>query len=111
MKKYFQLAKKTATAARDRRKYRLGAVGVRRDGAIVTSSNLPTQAPEPEAHAEARVVKKLDKGSVVYVVRVTKKDTFTMARPCKNCLNAMRFRGVKKCYYTITESEYGVILF
>ena len=111
MKRYFRQAKKIAIKAADRRKYRLGAVGVRKDGIVVTACNLPTKCPEPQAHAEARLTKKLDYGSTVYVVRVTRDNSLTIARPCESCIRIMRIRGVKKCFYSINENEYGVIIF
>lgn len=109
--RFFNLAKEKAVSGDSIRKYRLGAVGVRSDGATVTSRNLSTRVPEPNAHAEKRLVKKLDSGSVVFVVRVLADGSLTMARPCVNCQNAMRGRGVKQCFYSINDNEYGVIKF
>lgn len=109
--RYFQLAKEKAGTRDTKRKYRLGAVGVRKDGAIVTSRNLSTRVPEPKAHAERRLVRKLDAGATVYVVRVLSDGRLTIARPCVHCRNAMKIRGVKKCYYSINDNEYGVMVF
>jgi cytidine deaminase len=105
--KYFRLAKKIASRGSARRQFRLGAVGVRTDGAIVTASNLSSRIPEKRAHAEARVVRKLDYGSEVYVVRILRDGTLANARPCSDCQAAMR--RVKRIYYSISEDEYGVI--
>jgi cytidine deaminase len=109
--RFFNLAREKALAGDTIRKYRLGAVGVRSDGATVTSRNLSTRVPEPKAHAESRLVKKLDCGSTVFVVRVLSDESLTMARPCAHCQKAMRGRGVKKCYYSINDNEFGVIRF
>ena len=109
--RFFNLARGMAVSGDTIRKYRLGAVGVRKDGAIVTSRNLSTRVPEPNAHAERRLVKKLDSGATVFVVRVLSDGSLTLARPCPNCQKAMRGRGVKKCFYSITNNEYGVIKF
>ncbi len=111
MKRFFRRAKKAAARGKDCRSYRLGAVGVRRDGTIVTSKNIPNRYPEHQAHAEARLTKKLDRGSVVYVVRIDRKNNLTTARPCKACQRLMRGRGVFRCYYSISEHEYGVLVF
>lgn len=92
-----------------RRKYRLGAVGVRSDGAIVTANNLSCRKPTPYAHAEARLVRKLDFGSTVFVVRIQRDGSVVNAKPCKDCEIAMRLRGVEVCYYTISTTEYGVL--
>ncbi len=110
-KKYFRLAKMVATRVDDCRQFRLGAVGIRCDGTIVVSRNIPNREPEPQAHAEARLVKKLDHGAIVYVVRVARDGKLTMARPCKTCRRALKNRHVRKCYYSINENEYGVIRF
>ena len=111
MKRFFRLAREIAARGEDRRRYRLGAVGIRKDGAIVKSKNIPNKLPEPQAHAEARLAKKLDRGSIVYVVRIDSNGNLASARPCDSCERILKFRGVKKVYYSITNIEYGVIVF
>jgi len=111
--KYFRLAKQIALKGDTReakRQYRLGAVGIRSDGAIVTASNIPIRMPNVNAHAETRLAKKLDWGSVVYVVRICSNGTLAMARPCRKCQSVMRLKGVKRCYYSISTIEYGVLI-
>jgi len=107
--KYFRLAKETAVKGSEIRQHRIGAVGIRRDGVIVKSANLPNRNPEPMAHAEVRVMKKMGYGGVIYVARVLRNGTVTMAKPCKGCQATMRFNGIDKCFYTISENEYGVL--
>jgi len=110
--KYFRLARQVATKGDTHevvRQYKLGAVGIRTDGAIVASSNVPHRTPEPRAHAEARLVRKLDWGSTVYVVRIKSDGTLATARPCKKCISAMRLKGVRQCYYSMSETEWGVL--
>jgi len=107
--KLFRLAKEVAQAGSERRQHWLGAVGVRTDGAVVTAYNLPCRRPTPTAHAESRVVRKLDHGSTVYVVRVSRRGKLMIARPCKACRAAMRCRGITRCYYSISDTEYGVM--
>ena len=110
--KNFRLARQAALHGDDkgiRRQYRLGAVGLRSDGTTVTSNNLPCQSPNKHAHAEARLCRKLDWDSEVFVVRITMTGGLTNARPCDNCMHAMRLRGVKRIYYSINENEHGVI--
>jgi len=108
MKKLIRLAKKIAVKD-DCRQYRFGVVGVRRGGTIVVSRNIPTRHPEPRAHAEARVVRKLNRGSTIYVVRIDRKNRLTTARPCKDCQMIMKSSGVKRCFYSISETEFGVL--
>jgi tRNA(Arg) A34 adenosine deaminase TadA len=110
--KYFRVARQVATRgdAKDaKRHYRLGAVGIRTDGTVVMSSNVPCRHPEKLAHAEARVVKKLDFGSEVFVVRIDSEGLLKNARPCKSCQGLLRLRGIKQCYYSISETEFGVL--
>src|SRR4030043_590917 len=106
--RYFKLAKKVAgkrERGKIKRRYRLGAVGIRNDGVIVVSVNLPSRQVNKLAHAEVRLTKKLDKGSVIYVARIHRNGSLAMARPCENCQRTMRLRGVRRCYYSIKESR------
>ncbi len=107
MKRFFRLAKQLAIKD-DCRQYRFCAVGIRKDGTIVYSRNIPTRYPEPKAHAESRVTRKLSKNSVIYVVRIDRKNNLTMARPCKDCQMIMKSKKIK-CYYSISNKEYGVL--
>lgn len=97
----------------DRKSYKhffLGAVGVRADGASVTSTNVRTMLRCEDAHAEARLCRKLDVGSTVYVARVAKSGDWAMSRPCSSCERTLRLKGVKKVYYTIGPNEFGCII-
>jgi len=95
----------------DNRTFLLGAVGVRNDGVIVSSSNIAAPDYAPEHHAETRLVRKMTPGSTVWVARVAKKDgNWAMARPCAGCEMRLRRAGVKKVVYTIGPNEWGVIL-
>jgi len=110
--RYFRLARQTALKGDTKeasRQYRLGAVGVRRDGTVVVSPNIPHRTPEIAAHAESRLCRKLDWRSTVYVVRILGNGLMGLARPCPKCQSLMRLRGVSRCYYSISESEWGVL--
>jgi tRNA(Arg) A34 adenosine deaminase TadA len=112
VRRYFAIARKVAESgdSKDaRRRYRLGAVGIRSDGVLVSASNICTRLPCPTAHAEYRVCKMITPNSTMFVVRVHRDGGFANARPCRSCVNAMKTKGVRKCYYTINECEYGVI--
>lgn len=109
-KKYLILAKRVALKGDKKRRYKIGAVGIRTDGAIVIANNIRTRLQEPLAHAEARLSRKLDRGATVYVVRVLANGSFAIARPCCRCQRIMRFRGVKRCYYSINNREFGVLI-
>jgi len=109
VEKYFQVAKIAAIKRCDKRKYKLAALGVRTDGAIVIATNLPCRQPEKAAHAEARLARKLDQGAEVFIVRVLKCGTLANARPCANCQTTLWRHGVKHVYYSISSGEYGVM--
>lgn len=112
MNKYFKLAKQIALSDVQKKHYLLGAVGVRSDGCIVKSSNIRNMHMDVSCHAEARLTKKLDVGSIVYVVHVQRSTgNLLNARPCKGCQFKMRNKGVRRCYYTINEHEVGIINF
>lgn len=107
---YFEIAAEQAFSKKDRRSFYLGAVGIRSDGAIVSACNGPTSEPERKAHAEYRLAKKLDPGSIVFVCRLLRKDrSFAIAKPCHSCTKMLVSRGVSKVYYTIAPGEYGVL--
>ena len=109
VEKYFQLASKVAANGDELRQYRLAAVGIRSDGVVVTSCNTRCRQPQKEAHAETRLARKLNRNSVVFVVRILRNGDLASARPCFNCQTALRRRGVGRIYYSISESEYGVM--
>lgn len=112
MLRMLQRAAGLSLYGQENRKFSLGAIGVRADGVKVFATNGGIAgARTPSAHAESRIARKVDVGSVVYVARTLKDGTVAMARPCKACQLAMKHRGVSKCYYTISETEYGVICF
>lgn len=90
--------------------FRLGAAGLRKDGAIVVSYNGAQKEPVWKHHAESRLCRKLTPKSVVAVVRVLADGSWAMARPCDNCRECLERMGVKKVYYSIRPDEYGVLI-
>jgi cytidine deaminase len=114
IKKYFKIAKQLAEMPERgdiTRQYRVAAVCIRRDGTLVAASNLPTQSPNPNAHAESRVLNKATSNSTIYVVRVNRAGQYVLAKPCGDCEKKMRRYSVKRCYYTISNNEWGTIIF
>lgn len=95
--------------------YYVVALGIRHDGAKVFSTNGHVKIPACErimirvAHAEQRLLRKLDKGSEVYVARLRSDGSFGNAKPCKTCQRKLRIKGVSRVFYTISEHEYGCI--
>lgn len=97
-----------SSVANKKKNYLIAAIAQRTDGAIVISQNSQTKEPEPNAHAEVRVLKKADIGCTLYVARVLRDGTWAMAKPCNKCQTRIRNRGVKRVYYTIGPDEWGV---
>lgn len=114
--RFFEMAKEQALAGDEKRNFLLGAVGIRSDGALVSSKNGAVYSISddeyktlPTAHAEGRLCRKLGKNGIVYVVRIAKKDgALVMARPCPICASLMKAREVQKIYYSINSFQYGV---
>ena len=107
---FFEIAGRVASSRRDKRAFFLGAIGVRRDGAMVHAFNSANQERYHATHAERRLCRKLDSGAVVYVARIRKGDgQFGLAKPCQRCQAILKSYGVRRIYYTIANAEYGVI--
>ncbi len=112
--RYLRLAAEVACLKDDARDHRLGAVGIRSDGVVVaafngTGYNGKSSKPFPPMHAEARLARKLDFYSTVYVARQMRKQGLGLARPCAACQRALRRKRVERVYYTISDDEYGVL--
>ena len=90
------------------RSFYLGAMALRKDGATVFARNAFSTSPTPNAHAEFRLCRKLDVGSIVYVARIIDSG-WAMSKPCNSCMFQLKAFGVKKVYYTISPGEYGYI--
>jgi deoxycytidylate deaminase len=116
MHKYLRIASHISVKGNRLRRALVGAVGQRSDGTIVQAWNGSSAGTTydrcPSAHAEARLLRKLDAGSTVYVARTRKEDgKLAIAKPCKDCERLMRHRGVKRVEYSINDNEYGVLEF
>lgn len=108
--KYFELAAQVASLKDDFRTHRIGAVGLRSDGALVCASNGPVRkSPLSIHHAEMRLVRKLDYYGTVFVARRRADGNWGLARPCVDCQRILRSRRVRRVYYTVGPEEYGVL--
>lgn len=101
----------------DQRSFWLGCIGIREDGVMVSAKNgavefhntIENYQLVPSSHAEGRVLRKLGKGGVIFVARVSRKDgSLAMARPCGMCQVRLKSFKVRKVYYTINDKQYGV---
>lgn len=93
----------------DMRDHHIGAVGQRRDGAIVLSRNGNSHQPIPSSHAEHRLCRKLDAHACVWVVRVRSSSEYGLAKPCVTCMKKLVDKRVRRVAYSITTDAYGVI--
>lgn len=93
----------------DGRSYLVGAIGRREDGAVVSARNGFSGDPVFEAHAEARLCRKLDAGATVWVARVTRDGCFALAKPCPSCEERLRSKGVARVVYTTGPGAYDVL--
>jgi tRNA(Arg) A34 adenosine deaminase TadA len=120
MNVFFEQAAEIArlTGKTDTRSYLLGCVGVRADGAIISSRNGSVdQSPStvfsviPQSHAETRAVRKMDggSGSSLFVVRLRRADeAFALAKPCPTCQVFIRGKSIQRVYYSIDNERYGL---
>ena len=109
---YLDLATKIAKAnsyASSQKHYSFGCVALRKDGAIVTSTNIRSRHRCASAHAEARVLKKAGHGAILWVVRIDRSGNWAMAKPCVHCESFIRNKMVKRVHYTISPNEYGTL--
>lgn len=64
-------------------------------------------------HAELSVVLGIDRkvttGADVYVVRINPSGNLKNSRPCPMCIGVMKFVGVRRVFYSISNNEYGVL--
>lgn len=95
----------------DHRSYAVGALAIRADGASTVSRNEAAQRPSPEAHAERRVLRKAGLGAVIFVARMRRDGSLGLAHPCKPCVVALRAHRVRRCYYSIDDDSFGVLVF
>lgn len=97
---YLDLAAQVAVIKDDSRTYRHGGVGLRRDGVLVAASNGSPQFPEPLAHCEARLCRKLGKHGVVFLVRVLADGSWGNTFPCSKCQILLMNKKVKVGYFS-----------
>ena len=108
MKRIFSLAIERARAERgtNDKKFFFSAIALRRDGALVSATNnKKAENKKPPAHAEARLMRKVDAGSIVVVARVTNDGQLAMAKPCPHCEAALRNKRVKRVFYSVSPED------
>lgn len=59
------------------------------------------------AEVDAIIKAKTDlKGKSILVVRINNKNQFRLSRPCKYCMEYLKYIGIKRCYYSISFYPY-----
>ena len=99
-----------------KKNFLFGGIGFRTDGVKVYAKNgavMSTQVDNylliPSSHCEWRLANKLDRGAVIYLARISKKDhSLVMARPCGMCAIKLRSVKVERVYYSIDPEHYGI---
>ena len=84
----------------------MGAVAERHDGVIVVSRNGSAKDKSPPSHAEIRVLRKSGYGATVYVARVLRNGERALAKPCSNCMSALKAKGVEEVYFTTGKNDW-----
>ena len=106
---YLDLATRIAKANSSKDKHFLfGVVCLRRDGAVITSTNIRTMDPMVEAHAESRALRKAGHGATLWIARIDRHGQWVMAKPCMQCASLIRNHDVKQVYYTVSKDTYAV---
>ncbi len=100
VRKYMELAANVSRLKDDDRTYMHGAVGLRRDGVLVCASNGAPKQPTPEHHCEYRLLRKLGKGGIIFLVRTLADGTWGNSTPCIDCQKAIIHRKVKAVHYS-----------
>jgi len=67
----------------------------------------------PTRHAEIDALlscNSVTKGADLYVVRCNARGEFRNSKPCPMCIDMMRKHYIRRCFYSISDNEYGVML-
>ncbi|MAK50984.1 MAG: hypothetical protein CMG85_17330 [Marinobacter sp.] len=85
--------------------YRLGAVIVKGGKILAIASNTR------KGHAEVNAIKQASKteGADIYVTRHTPTG-MAMAKPCDNCMEAIKAAGIRRIYYTSRDGYHKVMV-
>ena len=110
---YLEMATRLAKAdvhkySAHRKNFLFSGVAVRQDGSITCGNNILTELPNPNAHAEKRILSKAGYGATLYLVRIKRDGTWAMAKPCRHCETFIKNMKVRKVVYTVGPNRYEV---
>lgn len=110
-RKMLDIASRIGRSKDDDRHFALGAVAIRGDGKMVSSYNGKVPYPDRRSHCEARLCRKLDYGSIVFLTRTIATGEWANSKPCPSCEKALKTAKVKKVYYTIGPDQWAILEF
>ena len=93
-------------------KHIIGCLIETKEFSVFTSNKTISEFRNTTFHAEARAISsttsKIARNSVIFVARITKHGTFRLALPCKACRKRIEEACIKKAYFTVSDTEYGI---
>lgn len=93
-------------------KHIIGCLIETKECSIFTSNKTISEFRNTTFHAEARAISstnsKIARNSVIFVARITKYGKFRLALPCKACRKRIEEVSIKKAYFTVSDTEYGI---
>lgn len=77
------------------------------------TSQVNRNFPYPTRHAEIDAMLSSERddlsGCDVLVIRLSRTGHLLNSRPCTMCQQTMKQRGIRRCYYSISDNEIGVL--
>lgn len=121
IEKFFRIAKEAARNSECH--FRHGAVLAKSSRVLNVSGNINryckfadfhrTEDGHGTIHAEIGAIlgisRSVLRSSDVYVIRINREGELMNSRPCDMCMTAMQHVGIKRVFYSITDSEFGVL--
>ena len=98
-------------------RWQMGAVLVKSGSVIAAASNTLRNEPslaglpleECSVHAEAAVLQKVANPSgTMYVARISRSGTRSLAMPCRRCRKLLMESGIRTVVWTIDEESFGI---
>ena len=119
--KYFEMCRQYAfmpSCHEDKREHHHCALVIRgRDDVTIMARNGSVKFDNfkrriPQSHSEVRALSRSSKNSIMFVVRINPSKQFRLSKPCPSCEAYIRSsKKIKTVYYSISETEFGVIDF
>lgn len=111
------LYKALEQAKKSPHRWKMAAVLTKSGRTLNIANNQPKNSPSIggvplnrcSTHAEVAVTRMTNaRGTVVYIARIGRNGQPALAKPCKACQEHMKELGVKRAFWTIDKTSYGV---